>query len=141
MGLRHPGITESAPSTTPDFDAFLQHPMIAAKRREERILSIRLAAQVADDPEAFRRIVIAPDEAEEPEGGSGPLEVDKRERVTWDALASVENTQDIILKKAQILFKLIERLIPLGPVTPDMVLKRPARIGAAGARTGFGWVV
>src|SRR5205085_10101 len=57
--LDHKNDTEAAAdanaSLSPDVDAFLKSPSIAALRQEERVLSLKLAEQVADDPEAFRR--------------------------------------------------------------------------------------
>ena len=47
-------------SFSPDVDAFLNDPAIAALRQQERALSLKLAEQVADDPEAFRRLLARP---------------------------------------------------------------------------------
>jgi hypothetical protein len=90
-------------SKSPEVDAFLKDPSIAALRQEERVLSLKLAEQVADDPEAFRRDVgaTATDSASEsPQGDEG-------DRALWDMFTGIPNTHDVLIQKSEILCKLV----------------------------------
>ncbi len=99
--LDHKNETEAAAhanaSLSPDVDAFLKYPSIAALRQEERVLSLKLAEQVADDPEVFRTAAGATGKIEATDSRSGSsLRDDERSPPLWDALKGIQNTHDII---------------------------------------------
>jgi hypothetical protein len=76
-----PAAADSNASLSPDVDAFLESPSIATLRQQERVLSLKLAEQVANDSEVFRRAVGATGKIEANDSGSRSfLRDDKRSR-------------------------------------------------------------
>jgi hypothetical protein len=109
-------------SFSPDVDAFLNDPAIAALRQQERALSLDLAGQVADDPEAFRRAVGATGKVEAREFPQG----DKRDRARWDMFTGIPNTHDVLMQKSDILCKLILMGIEDGKFVASIIIDKCA---------------
>jgi hypothetical protein len=94
-------------SLSHDTEEFLNSPSIAAVRQEERVLSLILAEQVADDPEALRLAVGATDETLVADIESVSRRLNKRDRPSWEALKVIRNTDEILTQKGSIICRII----------------------------------
>jgi hypothetical protein len=89
-------------------DAILNYPSIAALRREERILSLKLAEQLAHDPDAFRRALAAAEaEIAAAHSESLSVRVDQPDPPMWQVLKGVKNTDEILTLKASVVARVI----------------------------------
>lgn len=119
------GPADANASLSPDVDAFLKSPAIAALRQEERVLSLKLAEQVADDPEVYRRAAGAIGKIEAADSRSGSsLRDDERSPPLWDSLKGIQNTHDILVQKGKIICKIVMMALEDGEFVSSTLLTK-----------------
>ncbi len=128
FGLYHGNDTRAVgaakASFSPDVDSFLNHPSTVALRQEERVLSLKLAEQVSDDPEAFQKAVGTSDEIEAPDSGSGSsLRGKEPSPPLWNALRGIKNTDEILAQKGTIISKIITMALADGEAALSILSK------------------
>ena len=121
-------VVDANASSSSEINAFLNHPPIAALRQEERVLSLKLAEQVADDPEAFRTPVGATGETEALESGSEALRSVESDRPLWSALKGIQNTVEILTRKGEIISKLISMSLEDGESAASTVTRHNSSV-------------